>query len=247
MLPAKRSGSPFPLYYQVMMEIRENILSGKWGSGSQIPGELDLARQLGVSVITVRQALGQLAEEGYLRRQRARGTFVQWTGPLRQSINLEVEAEDLVAINPDGTSFKLLDHGLVEPPKEISRDLQLEANEKVTRIIRIRLSQGQPLAYVISYVLSRIGSKIRAKDLTRFPLNTIVENLLPSKIAEVKHTVGARLADDEVADYLGIPAGSPVLYVERDYLHKKEMILRSVGFYRTDLFTYELTLKRRTR
>jgi GntR family transcriptional regulator len=245
MLLAKKPGSPFPLYYQVMMEIRDNILSGKWGSGSQIPGELDLARQLGVSVITVRQALGQLAEEGYLRRQRARGTFVQWTGPLRQSINLEVEAEDLVAVNPDGTSFKLLEHGLVEPPKEISRDLRMETDEKVTRITRIRLSQGQPLAYVISYVPSRIGSKIRARDLTRLPLNTIVEELLPFNITEVKHTVAARLAEDEVANHLGIPAGSPVLYVERDYLHKKEMVLRSVGSYRTDLFSYKLTLKRR--
>jgi GntR family transcriptional regulator len=247
MLLAKKPGSPFPLYYKVMMELRDNIFSGKWGSGAQIPGELDLARQLGVSVITVRQALGQLAEQGYLKRQRARGTFVQWTGPLRQSINLEVEAEDLVAVNPDGTSFKLLNYGPVEPPEEISRDLQTETGEKVTRITRIRLSQGQPLAYVISYVPSRIGSKIRAKDLARLPLNTIVENLLPFKITEVKHTVAARLAEDEMADHLGIPAGSPVLYVERDYLHKKEMILRSVGFYRTDLFTYELTLKRRTR
>ena len=40
MLLAKKPGSPFPLYYKVMMEIRDNILSGKWGSGSQIPGEL---------------------------------------------------------------------------------------------------------------------------------------------------------------------------------------------------------------
>jgi len=246
MLLAKKPGSPFPLYYKVMMEIRDNILSGQWGSGSQIPGELDLARRLGVSVITVRQALGQLAQEGYLRRERARGTFVHWKGPLRQSVSLEVPADDLVTVNPSGTSFKLLTLDIVEPPNEIRRDLWIGTGKKVTRITRIRLSQGQPLAYVTSYVPSPIGSKIRAKDLARLPLNTIVENLLPCKITEVKHTVAARLAEDEVADYLGIPAGSPVLYVERDYLHKKEMVLRSVGSYRTDLFSYELTLKRRT-
>ena len=247
MLLAKKPGSPFPLYYKVMMEVRENILSGKWSSGSQIPGELGLAQRLGVSVITVRQALGQLAHEGYVRRERAKGTFVSWNRPLRQSVSLEVPADDLATINPDGTSFKLLSLDLIESPIEIRRNLQIPVKEKVTRIIRIRLSQGQPLAYVISYVPARIGSKIQEKELTRSPLNTIVENLLPFKITQVKHTVAARLADDEVSDHLGIPAGSPVLYVERDYLHKKEMILRSVGFYRTDLFTYELTLKRRAR
>ena len=91
-----------------MLEIRENILSGKWSPDFQIPGELELARQLGVSVITIRQALGQLVREGYVRRERAKGTFVTWTGPVRQSINLEVEAEDLVTLRRYGTSFKLI-------------------------------------------------------------------------------------------------------------------------------------------
>jgi len=42
------------------------------------------------------------------------------------------------------------------------------------------------------------------------------------------------------------PAGSPVLFVERNYLCKKELVLRTVGFYRSDLFRYELKLKRRS-
>jgi GntR family transcriptional regulator len=245
MLLAKKTASPMPLYFKVMMEIRENILSGKWSSGSQIPGELGLAHRLGVSVITIRQALGQLAQQGYVRRERARGTFVNWKGPLRQSVSLEVPADDLVTVNPHGTSFKLLAMDLVDPPHEIRRDLKMEAGEKVTRISRMRLSHGQPLAYVTSYTPLEIGRKIRAKDLARVPLNTIIENLLPCEIAAVKHTVAARLADDEVADQLGIPAGSPVLYVERDYLHNKTMVLRTLGYYRSDLFSYELTLKRR--
>ena len=244
---ARKSVSPLPLYFKVMMQVRENILSGEWSSGSQIPGELGLAQKLGVSVITVRQALGQLEQDGYVRRERARGTFVSWNPPLRQSISLEVPADDVATIHPDGTTFKLLSFDLVAPPVEIEQSLRLPPGEQVTRIIRIRLAQGEPLAFVTSYVPSRIGSRIQARDLAGCPLNRIVENLLPFKITAVKHTVAARLSDDEVSDHLGIPAGSPMLYIERDYLHKKEMVLRSVGFYRTDLFTYELTLKRRTR
>ena len=59
----KRAGSPVPLYFKVMMQIRDRILSGSWAFGHRIPGEIELARQLGVSVITVRQALAQLCEE----------------------------------------------------------------------------------------------------------------------------------------------------------------------------------------
>ena len=241
----RRPVSPFPLYFKVMLEIRENILSGKWSPGFQIPGELELARQIGVSAITIRQALAQLVQEGYVRRERAKGTFVNWSGPVRQSINLEVEAEDLVTLRRYGTSFKLIAIEPIDPAKEISQEFRLPANDKVTRIVRLRMSHGQPIAYVISYVPSRIASRISAKRLGRQPLSNAIEATLRVKISGVKHVVAAKLADDVVSAYLGIPAGSPVLYVERDYLHKKDMVLRSVGFYRTDLFSYELTLKRR--
>lgn len=247
MLLAKKPGSPFPLYFKVMMEIRDNILSGKWRPGFQIPGELELARQLGISVITIRQALGQLVQEGYVRRERAKGTFVNWTGPLRQSINLEVEAEDLVTLDRDGTSFKLLAVEPTEPPEEIRQEFRIPTSEKVTRITRLRLSYGQPLAYVFSYLPFRIASRISEKRLVRQPLSKAIEASCRVRLTGVKHVVAARLSDDDVSAQLGIPAGSPVLYVERDYLHKKQLILRTIGFYRSDLFSYELQLKRKRR
>src|SRR5919106_939822 len=200
---SNRPVSPLPLYFKVMMEIQENILSGTWSPGCQIPGEMDLSQRLGVSVITIRQALGKLTKEGYVRRERAKGTFVSWNGPSRQSVNLEVEADDLLTVNRNSTSFKLIAVEPVEPPKEIQ------------------------------------------KELARSPLNSIIEKLSDFRITEVRHAVGARLSDDEVSAHLGIPAGSPVLFVTRDYLHKKETVLKSEGFYRSDLFRYELTLKRK--
>src|SRR5712692_3942988 len=242
-----RPASPLPLYFQVMMEIQENILSGEWVPGAQIPGETDLARRLGVSVITVRQALGQLVQEGYLRRERAKGTFINWKGPFRQSAHLEVEADDLVTLDRASTSFKLISLEHVPPPKEIEEKFSFREDEKVTRIVRIRLSQGQPLAHVVSYVPFRIGSKISKAKLESSPLPNVVETASGFNLTEVKHAVGARLSDDTVSHHLGIPAGSPVLVVERDYLHRKETVVRSVGLYRSDLFSYELTLKRKKR
>jgi GntR family transcriptional regulator len=230
-----------------MLEIRENILSGKWSAGLQIPGELELARQLGVSAITIRQALGQLAQEGYVRRERAKGTFVNWAGPLRQSINLEVEAEDLVTLDRYGTSFKLLGVETTEPPEAVRQGFRIPTHEKVTRIIRLRLSYGRPLAYVFSYLPSRIASRISEQRLSRQPLSNAIEASCRIRITGVKHVIAARLSDDEVSMHLGIPAGSPVLYVERDYLRKKQLVLRTVGFYRSDLFSYELQLKPKRR
>ena len=241
---AKRPGSPVPLYFKVMTEIRDNILHGTWSKGFQLPGELDLARRLGVSVITVRQALGQLAQEGLVRRERAKGTFVTWSGPVNQAINLEIEAENLVTLNPEGTSFKLIRTETIEPPADLCRDFGLTRGEKVTRMTRIRMAQGRPLAYVYSYVSARIADKLSPQSLLKLPLSSAIESRLGIKITDVKHLVGAKLVDNKVSAHLEIPAGSPVLFVERNYLCKKELVLRTVGFYRSDLFRYELKLKR---
>lgn len=243
----KRRVSPFPLYFKVMLEIRENILLGKWIPGFQIPGELELARRFGVSAITIQQALGQLVQEGYVRRERAKGTFVNWSGPLRQSINLEVESEDLVTLNRYGTSFKLIAIEPIDPTKEVRQEFRIAPNENVTRITRLRMSHGQPLAYVVSYIPSRIASRVSEKRLVRQPLSNVIEVSCRIQITGVKHNVTAKLSDDEVSGHLEIPVGSPVLFVERDYLHKKEMVLRTLGSYRSDLFSYELKLKRKRR
>jgi len=151
----------------------------------------------------------------------------------------------LVTLDRANTSFKLISIEHVAPPKEIRERLPLRADEKVTRIVRIRLSQGQPLAHVVSYVPFRIGSIIPARQLDIAPLPIIIETVSGINITEVKHAVAARLSDDEVSRHLAISAGSPVLLVERDYLHRKETIVRSVGLYRSDLFSYKLTLKRK--
>ena len=241
---AKRSGSPVPLYFKVMTEIRDNILSGTWSRGFQLPGELDLARRLGVSVITVRRALGHLSEEGLVRRERAKGTFVSWSGPVNQAINLEIEAENLVTLNPEGTSFKLLRTETIEPPADLRRDFGLTSGEKITRMTRVRVAHGQPLAYVYSHVPTRIAAKLPQKSLLKLPLSSVIENVLRIRITDVKHLVGAKLSDEEVSANLEIPPGSPVLFVERNYFYKKDLLLRTVGFYRSDLFRYELKLRR---
>jgi GntR family transcriptional regulator len=240
---AKRTASPVPLYFKVMMRIRDRVLSGTWAYGHRIPGEVELARQVGVSVITVRQALAHLCRERLLTRESRKGTFVSWQGPLKKSVQLEVETEDLAPVDAEGTSFKVLNLEDVEPTDETIRDFGLAASDKVRKIERIRMAHQQPLAYVVSYLPSRIAAQVKIKEIRTLPLSNVIESSLGIKISNVKHVVEAKLSDDEVSGHLDIPPGSPVLYVERDHFHKKRLIMRTAGFYRSDLFRYELKLK----
>ena len=72
-----QSGFSGPLYQQVHELLRGRITSGEWRSGTPIPGEADLSRELGVSIGTVRKALDKLARDRVVFRERGRGTFVK--------------------------------------------------------------------------------------------------------------------------------------------------------------------------
>jgi len=68
---------PVPLYHQVKTLILREIEAGRWRPEDQLPTEDELGDRFKVSKITVRQALRDLAELGYIRREQGRGTFVQ--------------------------------------------------------------------------------------------------------------------------------------------------------------------------
>jgi DNA-binding GntR family transcriptional regulator len=82
------------------------------------------------------------------------------------------------------------------------------------------------------------------KITTEIRDNTVkaIESGWGIKITDVKHLIGAKLVDAEISAHLQIPAGSPVLFVERYFCRK--LVLRTMGYYRRDLFRNELKLKR---
>jgi GntR family transcriptional regulator len=66
-----------PLYEQVHNALRSRILAGEWEPREPLPGEAALARELGVSIGTVRKAMDQLTRDNIVIRERGRGTFVR--------------------------------------------------------------------------------------------------------------------------------------------------------------------------
>jgi GntR family transcriptional regulator len=235
--------SPLPLYFKVMMELQEKILSGEWSCGAQIPGEVELTKTLGVSVITVRQAMAQLVRDRYIERHRAKGSFVNRDVPQRQKIAIDVEVDDLIHVSAD-TKFKLLSSELSEAPRAVAEKLAIAASD-IKRIVRVRMQADHPLEYIVTYIAAPVGRKIPDKAFSHMALPLVLGSYTAVEISEVKHTIGALLADAEVARSIEIPLGSPVLMIERDYLEHEKIVAVSAGYYRSDLFRYELKLTHR--
>ena len=72
-----QNNSPSPIYEQIKQQIKEQILRGTLPVGAPLPSMRELAKNLGVSVITTKRAYEDIEKDGYLTSIRGKGTFVK--------------------------------------------------------------------------------------------------------------------------------------------------------------------------
>ncbi|MFZ4453737.1 GntR family transcriptional regulator [Salibacterium aidingense] len=134
-----------PLYYQLKEIIKEKIDNGIWGPDDRIPNEIDLAKQYDLSRSTVRQAILTLVREGALYRKQGRGTFV---AKPKLDVNNFYFTQDL------GTQHKLIRNKEIECLPSINELLEIQSDQKVYELFRIRLINEEPAALEKSYITS---------------------------------------------------------------------------------------------
>ena len=125
--------------------------------------------------------------------------------------------------------------------------LELEnSTQTVTRIKRIRYLGGKALNYIINHIPLELGSQLSKSDLLAKPLLQILQQDLNLIFSEAFQTVSASFADEEYADALAIPVGSPILHIERImYVGKHKPIEVVKIACRGDLFKYVMRFKNR--
>src|SRR5215471_20175303 len=196
----KRDQRVIPLYYQVQHTISQRISRGEYAPGSQLPSESELSRELGVSRVTVREALRVLAQENLLVKIQGRGTFVADNPLIAQpSRNFMGSLEDLYD-QLERISVKNIDIAHIPLTDELRSVLALPEDAKeVVRIKRTRFVDESPYAYTINVLPLEIGTHLNKENLQRSPLVRILEEELKIQISDAHETITATAADTEVA------------------------------------------------
>lgn len=233
-----------PLYHQIYLILRDKILSAEFPHGTVLPGEFDLADMYGVSRITVKRALDELAADGLVTRERGRGTTVtyQGRGPAI-SAAVEGQLEDLLSMGYE-TQVRLVDFAYVPAPPEAAAALRCDPGVEVQRAVRTRSKDGVPFSHLTTYVPADIGRSFAAEDMLGKPLLALLEDA-GIRVASASQTITATLADHNVAGLLDLDVGSALLKVSRTVV---DSIGRPVEFitalYRPDSYCYQMSLSR---
>lgn len=227
-----------PLYVQLRDLLRRQIEDGLIAVGEQLPTEAELMARHGVGRATVRQAVLDLARQGYVYRHRGRGTFVCRRRPADAieplvSFTAEMAARGLKA------GARVLALKQLVPPPEIAGKLQLAPGEQVIYSRRLRTADGKPLALETSYLVRAIVGGISRAELTG-SLYQLLVHRRGLRIGRALQAVTPAVADPAVAAALGIPPGVPVLVMERQTFLADGRPLEVMTFiYRGDIYRLE--------
>lgn len=231
-----------PIYYQIKQTIKGWIVNKEFGPGNKIPSENELADRFNVSRLTVRQAISQLTQEGFLNSRRGEGTFVTSNEDLINSFSLETTGfmDELFSTQLSKVTTKWATLSKMVAPKPVKEKLQLEmGDEEVVQIKRVRLLRGRPFTYTMNYLPVEIGARVNEKDLYRRRLLEILERDLKVEFTEAVQTIEASFADQEVAEKLEVASGSPILFVEKIMYSKQHKPIELFqSSYRGDLFKF---------
>src|SRR6266700_3609121 len=212
----KRDQGIATLYYQVQHTITQRISRGEYPPGSQLPSESELSRELGVSRVTVREALRVLAQENLLVKAQGRGTFVAENANISQPARTFTGFLEDLYDQLERVSVKHIEITRTAVTEELRSILAIpEADKEVVRIKRTRHVDDEPYAFTINVLPLRIGKHLNEENLKSSPLVRILEEELKIQITVADVIITAAAADTEIANSLGIPFLSPVMHVRR--------------------------------
>jgi GntR family transcriptional regulator len=204
---------PIPFYHQVYLDLRSLLDGGEWAPGRRVPPERELARQYGVSVITVRRALDELAREQRLERTRGRGTFVL-APRIDRDLDEPMTFTEEMATRGHDPETRLVSARPEPAGESVAAALALEPGSPTLFLERLRLADGEPLLLEQVHLPAERFPGLLASDLEHESLYRILTERYATHIRRARETFEPILLHAREARLLGTHPRVPALLVE---------------------------------
>jgi len=208
--------SPIPIYYQIREQLRQQILSGHLQPGDPLPSEAQICAQCGVSRMTARMALTQLANEGLVVRQRGRGTFVAPPkATFREGSPFLLSYTDILGHLGLRAGAKIRSQEVIPATRPAAEQLQVAEGEALVRIVRLRYAGDQVMSLETSLLPQRLFPTLAELDLADRSLYQVLEETFALSPAYAVDTIELATAGPYEAAELHIPENTPVVLSTR--------------------------------
>jgi GntR family transcriptional regulator len=209
------SDTRLPIYQRLKDDFVRRITQGVWTPGAPISSETQLAAELGVSTGTVRKAIEDLVQDGFLFRTQGKGTFVR-RADFGNALSRFFRHTDSTGtpLRPHAQMLRIEE---VSGRPQISQLLGLDPSAPLLKLRRLRLIGDMPKLYEEIFV-----SKDKFGSLAALPLDAFGDLLYPlyeevcgHRIFRATETIRFDKASAQAAKYLGTTRGEAVAVIER--------------------------------
>ena len=243
-LDLQKEESPTPLYHQVYSLLCSHILDGTIPLGTQMPTEQQLAELFGVSRITAKRAMDELANDELVERRRGKGSYVTHRyEPELVKAPLTGMLERLVSMGHN-TLIKVIEVEEMIPPASIAKELGVtKPGETVHRLVRVRKTSDtfEPFAWHESWTRGMVSGFTKRDLENKVRLETIKENGFD--LTHVEQQLSAISVNRAVADELDmIPGEAALTLTRRSYAKDGQMVDLLFSVYNPKRFQYRMSL-----
>jgi GntR family transcriptional regulator len=230
-----------PLYYQAKQIIKEKIENGEYPLGDTVPSEAKFQEIYDISRTTIRQAINELVNEGYLKRVRGKGTVVSFE-KVNENLNKIISLSDEMKMKGISFTTKYCEITIQKSDKFISQNLMVTNGEDVYKLVRLRYVKNSPFVYTVTYLNKKQDFSLNSEEY-KDSLYKILDEKYNIKISKGKETFESVSANEQVSKYLNVGVGDPVLKRTRiTYNQYDEIVEFTLCYYRGDKFKYTVEL-----
>lgn len=219
----------------------DKITKSEYKVDEAIPSEHELMQIYQMSRITVRKAIDDMVNEGYLFRVQGKGTYVKNDENLHDLFSIVSCTEDIMSKGMS-VSRKVVSAEISSPEKQITDHLHIQPNDPVFRLERVFFANELPLNYTKAYLPYYLLPGIEATDFSKNSLYSTLETKYEIKIKNAKRTLEAVLADDKIAKHLSVKAGQPLILFQCETMGEIDGEEVTIEFfrcwYRTDMHKF---------
>lgn len=225
--------SPIPLYYQLRQQIRNNIIDGIWDTGSELPSEPKLAKELGLSRATVKQAYDGLVHEGLIVRKQGRGSFVSYQHSefdIIQEPNFYQKMDSLGAEQKSS----VIESGYIPADTYLAHKLNIEPNTEICYFKRVRNIDNVPSIIQTVYIRKEYCANLLEMDLTSISFHQYIEENNHVSLNCFDMMINAILLDPYECDLLQIQQSIPGFRFHTLYWHNEIPVIYNERIFRGD-------------
>lgn len=229
-----------PLYLQLVDKLKEKINS-ELDINDKLPSERDICKIYNVSRTTVRLAIKELEDRGFVYSVQGKGTFVSAVNKNKNNLGDYYSFTDQTRSQGKVPKSLVLEYEIVESNYYISGQLEIEQGDKIIRFVRLRLADNVPMMVETTYLPYDRFSTLTREMLGIKPMYDIFREDYNSKIITAEETFSAAIIGKKKALLLGVSTGDACLRLERKSRDKSNRVIEfTQSTARGDQFNYKV-------